>query len=60
MVKAAIDVSPIVDAYVEKLKKAIDVERIVLVDILTEGVDGEPSDIKFMVFPPRSRQRGMR
>jgi hypothetical protein len=53
MVKAAIDVSPIVDAYVDMLKRDFDVERVILCDIHTDGVDGEPTEIQFIVVSSR-------
>ena len=49
MVKAATDVSSIVDAYVKKLKQELDLERVILSNIHTDGVDGEPSEILFIV-----------
>ena len=49
MVKAAVDVTPIVEAYVEKLKRDLDVDRVLLADVHTNGIDGAPTEIWFIV-----------
>jgi hypothetical protein len=49
MVKAAVDVSPIVNAYIDKLKHDLDVDRVLLADVHTGGIDGEPTEIWFIV-----------
>jgi len=49
MVKQAVDVSSVVDTYVAMLKRELGVERVILSDVQTAGVDGEPTDIWFIV-----------
>ena len=52
MVKAAVDVSSTVQAYIEKLKRKLPLERVILSDVHTEGIDGEASEIVFIVVSP--------
>ncbi len=50
MVKAAADVGSIVEAYIEKLKQKLQVERVILCDVHNEGIDGEVGEIVFIVI----------
>jgi hypothetical protein len=52
MVKPAVDVSPVVDAYLAVLKRDLGVERLILSDVQTAGIDGEATEIVFIVASP--------